>query len=71
MVKKIKTVSVSPAMPLSKFSLLKRRQCGVRFFLHRTQCSLFKGVIWKLHLQTFAGSLGKYNSIFTFPQGRS
>lgn len=32
MVKKIKTVSVSPAMPLSKFSLLKRRQCGVRFF---------------------------------------
>ena len=65
MVKKIKKFAVSH-VPFQVFSV--KREVNVCFFLKRTQRSLFNGVVWKLGLQTFAGSLEKYNSIFTFPR---
>lgn len=57
-------------MSLTKFSLKKKAMCAF-LFLNRTQRSLFNDVLWKLSLQTFAGSLGKFNSIFIFPGHRS
>lgn len=63
MVKKIKKFAVSH-VPFQVFSVKEKARCG--FFLNRAHRSLFNSTLWKLGLQTFASSLEKYNSIFTF-----
>lgn len=66
MVKQIKKFAVNH-VHFQFFSVKEKAMCAF-FFLNRTQHSLSRSLLWKLGLQTFAGSLEKCNSTFTFPQ---